>query len=315
MLRIALLVVLVVLASLAWWRFSLRNTPALTSQTATTVYAKPLGRPGGPLRVYHLGHSLVGREIPAMLAQLAGEGHSYDSQLGWGTSLKEHWEPDLVINGFDAENDHPRFRPAREAIVSGDYDAVVLTEMVEIRDAIKYHNSPRYVAQWAELARSDTPETRVYLYETWHDLTDPDGWLNRLDQDLQVHWKDKLLYAGFDPKTETPIYLIPAGQVMAQFVRALDDAGGVAGLASREGLFRRDEVGEQDPIHVNDLGAYLVALTHYAVLYHRSPVGLPFALSRADGSPADAPSAEAAKLMQETVWTVVTRLPETGVAQ
>ena len=32
--------------------------------------------------------------------------------------------------------------------------------------------------------------------------------------------------------------------------------------------------------------AYLVALTHYAVLYRQSPVGLPHALSRADGTPA-----------------------------
>ena len=66
---------------------------------------------------------------------------AYDSQLGWGTSLREHWEPDLPINGFDAENDHPRFRPARDAIGSGDYDSVVLTEMVEIKDAVKYHKS------------------------------------------------------------------------------------------------------------------------------------------------------------------------------
>ena len=62
------------------------------------------------------------------------------------------------------------------------------------------------------------------------------------------------------------------------------------------------------------LGAYLVALTHYAVLYHRSPVGLPHQLTRADGTPADAPSAEAAALMQEVVWEVVQRHPETGVA-
>ncbi len=60
-------------------------------------------------------------------------------------------------------------------------------------------------------------------------------------------------------------------------------------------------------------GAYLTALTHYAVLYQQSPVGLPHALARADGTPADDPGPEVAQLMQETVWGVVTSLPRTGV--
>ncbi len=311
--RLLLVCGLVLLVAGAWWWFNMRESPALTAENAEMVYAKPLTPPDGPMRVYHLGHSLVGRDIPAMLSQLAGDGHGYDSQLGWGTSLKEHWEPDLVINGFDAENDHPRYRPAREAIGSGEYDAFVLTEMVEIRDAIKYHQSPRYISRWADLAWSANPDTRVYLYETWHDLTDPDGWLNRLDRDLQPHWKEKLLYSGFDRDRAAPVYLIPAGQVMARFVRTLEARGGIDGLSGREALFGLKDNGEQDPIHVSDLGAYLVALTHYAVLYHRSPVGLPRELQRADGSAADAPSPEAAELMQETVWQVVSNMPETGV--
>lgn len=52
-----------------------------------------------------------------------------------------------------------------------------------------------------------------------------------------------------------------------------------------------------------------MALTHYAVLYGKSPVGLPHELKRADGSPATAPSPELARRMQEIVWEVVTRIP------
>ena len=109
--------------------------------------------------------------------------------------------------------------------------------------------------------------------------------------------------------------MIPAGQVFARFVRALAARGGVDGLAGPADLFARDAEGEQDPIHLDDLGAYLVALTHYAVLYGRSPVGLPHRLRRADGSAATAPGPAAARLMQETVWEVVTGYPKTGVAQ
>lgn len=308
-----LLAAALALAGFAWWLWSKPRLPDATLVAA--AYATPLAPPDRPLAVYHLGHSLVGRDMPAMLAQLAGDGHRYALQLSWGTSLKEHWEPDLPINGFEAENDTPQFRPAREAIGSGEYDAVVLTEMVELRDAIKYHDSPAYLRKWADLARGASPETRVYLYETWHRLNDPAGWLTRLDSDLKTLWENKLLLPDLNGGgAAQPIHVIPAGQVMARFVRAVEAAGGVDNIRSRDDLFRRDADGTLDDIHLNDLGHYLVALTHYAVLYGRSPVDLPRELTRADGSPATAPGPAAARLMQETVWQVVTAYPKTGVA-
>ena len=305
MIKAGLLIAGLALIGGLWWWFGPRAKP-LASDVAAAY--QPLTAPKAPLRVFHLGHSLVGRDMPAMLAQLAGDGHRYDSQLGWGTSLREHWEPDLPINGFDAENDHPRFRPARDAIGSGDYDTVVLTEMVEIKDAVKYHKSGKYFPLWANLARQSSPETRVYLYESWHNLDDPQGWLTRIDQDLPRYWEEEILLADLPKSDNRPPYLIPAGQVMASFARALSERGGVDGITRINDLF-------SDTIHVNDFGAYLVALTHYAVLYHRSPVGLPHQLQRADGTPAQAPSTEAAALMQQIVWQVVTSLPKTGVSQ
>lgn len=279
------------------------------------LYGEPLTPPSRPLRVYHLGHSLVGRDMPAMLAQLAPDGHRYESQLGWGTTLKAHWEPEVPIEGFETENAHPRYRDAREALRSGDYDAVVLTEMVEIRDAIWYFESAKYLASWAQLAREANPEVRVYLYETWHRLDDPEGWLERLDLDLGRYWDRRVLRPALaaDPGGR-PIFLVPAGQVLARFVREVERRGGVEGIRSREDLFGRNPDGSLDPIHLGDLGNYLVALVHFAVLYHRSPVGLPRALRRADGSVAAAPSAPAAEIMQATAWEVVTGQPMTGVA-
>lgn len=283
------------------------------ASVAQALYSTPLAKPEGALNVYHLGHSLVGRDMPAMLAQLGGAGHGYDSQLGWGTSLKEHWEPDLPVNGFDQENDHPRFRPAKEAIGSGSYDAVVLTEMVEIADAIRYHDSADYLARWAGLAWDANPETRIYLYETWHHTDDGNGWLTRIDRDLRKFWQGRVKYPAL-ASGDAPIHLIPAGQVKAAFVRAVEDAGSVDGISSVDDLMATRDDGTPDTIHFNDLGAYLVALTHFAVLYHRSPEGMPYQLNRADGTPATAPTAQVAALMQRIVWEVVQRHPETGVA-
>jgi hypothetical protein len=33
-------------------------------------------------------------DMPMMLEQLAADGHDHRSQLGWGATLKSHWEPD-----------------------------------------------------------------------------------------------------------------------------------------------------------------------------------------------------------------------------
>lgn len=304
----------VILAAALWALWPRPRLP--DAATIAAAYAAPLPPPDHPLSVYHLGHSLVGRDMPAMLAQLAGPGYRYDLQLGWGTSLKEHWEPDLPINGFEAENATPHFRPAREAIGSGDYDAVILTEMVELRDAIRYHDSPRYFQKWADLARAASPATRVYLYETWHPLDTAEGWLDRLDRDLPELWEGKLLLPDLAHDTShRPAHVIPAGQVMAAFVRRLEAEGGIGNIQRREDLFALQPDGTPDPIHPSDLGNYLVALTHYAVLYGRSPLGLPHALTRADGSPATAPDAAAARAMQDTVWQIVTTYPKTGVAR
>jgi len=288
----------------------------LDSAALSTLYEQPLPPPDKPLRVFHIGHSLVGRDMPAMLEQLAGAGHDHRSQLGWGATLKSHWEPEVPINGFEQENAHHRYQDATAAVKSGEFHALVLTEMVEIKDAIKYFDSPAYLRQWARLARDTRPATRVYLYETWHQLDDPQGWLQRLDDDLPRHWEGELLAKALAyGDTGGPIYVIPAGQVMARFVRRVEQSSGLPGLSSRADLFALAENGTRDNIHVNDLGSYLVALTHYAVLYHRSPVGLPHRLLRADGSAADAPSDEVAQLMQQVVWEVVTSYPKTGVAQ
>lgn len=283
-----------------------RYPTPLDIESFEALYTRPAPKPDGARSVFHIGHSLVGRDMPAMLAQLAGEGHDYASQLGWGATLQSHWEPDVPINGFAEENAHDKYRDAHEAVASGAYDALVLTEMVEIKAAIDYYDSPRMVHNWAVAAQS--MGTPVYFYETWHPLNDPEGWRMRLDRDLGTYWEGKIMRPALAMSdAPKPIYLIPGGQVMAAFAIALDAQGPVGPLTMHKDLF-------SDDVHFNDYGAYLIALTHYAVLYQKSPVGLPHTLKRADGTPADDPGAQAAQLMQETVWRVVTSLPRTGVS-
>ncbi|MGS5086930.1 hypothetical protein ACVC7V_10490 [Hydrogenophaga sp. A37] len=282
----------------------------------SALYTQPLPPPDKPLRVFHIGHSLVNKDVPMLLEQLAGKGHDHRSQLGWGASLRSHWEPDVPVNGFEVENAHPRYQDARQAVDSGQFDVLVLTESVEIKDAIKYHDSPKYIRQWARAARAANPRSRVYLYETWHELNDPKGWLQRVDEDLGLYWEGVLLAQGLaHGDTGGPVYVIPAGQVMARLVREIETRGGVDRLRSREDLFFLNEKGERDMIHLSALGNYLVAMTHYAVLYHRPPPAEPLDLQLVDGTRLPPISPELAQLMSQVVWSVVTSYPKTGVAQ
>ena len=103
---------------------------------------------------------------------------------------------------------------------------------------------------------------------------DPEGWLERVDKDLGRYWEGEILRRALAYEDVTrPIHVIPGGQVMAAFVRRVEAAGGIGPIGDRRDLFK-------DDIHFNDFGAYLVALTHYAVLYGRSPVGLPHNLEK-----------------------------------
>ncbi len=281
------------------------------------LYETPLIAPDKGLRVFHLGHSLVNRNMPDMLRQMAvqsGLAHKFESQIGWGTPLKSHWEPSEEIFGFEKENAHARYRDVTEALKSGEYDAFVLTEMVEIRDAIEYFDSADYLHKFADLARSQRPDTRVYLYETWHNVDDPEGWRVRLEKDRARYWEDGILRPALAfEEPPKPIYVIPVGQVFAEIARQIE-AGSLEGLSTVEALFARTEEGKLDTIHVGALGNYIAALTHFAVLYQR-PLVVPIekVMLHDENEVFSVPSREMAQQIQRIVWDVVSSDPMTGV--
>ena len=111
---VALLALLLGGGGLLISRYSL--PPPLPRAAFEALYANPTQVSKDPSNVYHLGHSLVGTNMPILLRQLAqagvGAGHSYNSQLGWGTVLKAHWDPDTPIKGFEESNADPAYRDA-----------------------------------------------------------------------------------------------------------------------------------------------------------------------------------------------------------
>ncbi|MGK0371595.1 MAG: hypothetical protein ACJAW1_001838, partial [Glaciecola sp.] len=215
-----------------------------SDEEINTLYNAVLAPVTKPLNVYHLGHSLVGEDMPMMLAQLAGEKHQFSSQLGWGATLQSHWDPNIPINGFESSNKHAEYRDPMVAIESQEYDAFIMTEMVEIEDAIKYFNSSEYLAKFATKISNDSPKTTIYLYESWHRVTDPAGWLHRLDNDLKQYWEDEILLkalAKINRDKNITIYMIPVGQVMSAFFKEVERLGGIGNIKQPEDIFKRQD--------------------------------------------------------------------------
>jgi hypothetical protein len=160
-----------------------RGPEPLDDAEMAALYAEPLPAPSGPLGLPPRPQPCRARHARDARTACRRRATTHASQLGWGTTLKAHWEPDVPINGFEVENDHPRYRDARAALAGAGTTPFVMTEMVEIRDAIRYFDRRLPAPLGAACARGQ-PGIRLYLYETWHPLDDPEGWLNRLDRDL-----------------------------------------------------------------------------------------------------------------------------------
>lgn len=146
------------------------------------------------------------------------------------------------------------------------------------------------------------------------------------------------------PELPVPVRVIPAGQVLAALdVRIREcELPGLAAFYDRNQAYymksRRNNKGKSpfdpdefkpeagvlnfyaDGVHMNDqphngedsgtIGSYCAALTIYATLSGKSPVGLtaePYEMFDAETD------AELIKALQETVWEVVTSNPDTGV--
>jgi len=103
------------------------------------------------------------------------------------------------------------------------------------------------------------------------------------------------------------LYVVPVGQAVLA-LREKIIAGQVPGLPKQSDLFT-DKLGHPQP-PLQAMAAYC----HFAVIYRRSPVGLPMpaVLSKANKPQWDE---KLNRLLQELAWDAVTRHPLSGVSQ
>lgn len=266
--------------------------------------AKPL--PGQ--RIVMAGHSFH-MFLPGIVHELAKEagieGHTLVATQGIGASR--------VIQHWDVADGKNQVKPALE---TGKVDVLTLSP-IYLPDA--------GIENFARFAVEHNGNVRITLQEFWlpYDVYDVNYQKQRpaaVDRNArtveELRKESAPYFASIDEHVATlnkqlgkpVLYVVPVGQAVIA-LREKIIAGQAPGLAKQDDLFS-DAIGHATaPLQV--LNAYC----HFAVIYRRSPVGLPVpsALKGKVRGADEETTAKLNRLLQELAWEAVTSHPLSGV--
>ena len=270
---------------------------------ALALVAQEAPPPAG-LKVLSAGHSFHVWMPPlvAEMAKAAGiQGHQQlaISSIG-GSKVIQHW--DLP----------PEKNKAKPILEAGTADLMTMAPTF-LPDA--------GIENFTKLGLEHNPKLRLTLQQNWVPYEDPQLWLSRerpksINRDTatsaQLRAKHEPYFKLIEDHVKELNARIPTAKIAivpcGEAVLALRDKvmrSEVPGIKTQNELFT-DALGHPGP-PIRVLSAYC----HFAVLYRRSPVGLPVS------SPlAKLPGAEKLnRLLQEIAWQAVTGHPLSGVAK
>lgn len=289
------------------------------------------------LRVYFIGNSVTDTIRYPALAELA---QSRSVKMDWGRTMIPGAPLEWIYTHPGEGFGEPPYGTWEKALNDFAWDAVSLQPFDRRFNSPNAQTGEDYgdlplICKLAGMAAKKNPNVQIYIYARWPRITaggrDPAFDKNDYDpakpgsgadlstaDDFQERWTAPLNVDGWDQTNEAADYfdqllaavtgqatflkkpplLVPVGHVMA----ALDlkmRAGKVPGYTSIYQFYR-------DAIHLSEAGSYLVGCTYFATLLKQTPVGLPTA-------PYGNIDAGLAKIIQETVWAVVSHHPKSGV--
>jgi hypothetical protein len=254
------------------------------------------------LRVATAGHSFH-VWMPALLKEMAAgagiTGHEIATVQGIGGSR--------VIQHWDLAGDKNKIKPILEV---GKADVLTLSPI--------YLPDPG-IENFVTFGLQHNPALRITIQAFWVPFDDPALWETRgkgvtIDRDTKTVEQLRAAHATYFEDMDkqvrelntkagkSAVFVVPVGQAV---------------LALREKIIKKEAPGIQkqselftDPLghchaHIKVLAAYC----HFAVIYQRTPVGLPMPVSLAK-----LPEAEKLnRLLQELAWQAVTQHPLSGV--
>jgi hypothetical protein len=256
-------------------------------------------------RVFSAGHSFH-VFVPNVLRELAAAGGIKDhAQVGvssiGGSRVIQHW------NLPDEKN------KAKAALKEGKVDVLTLSPIFHPDEGVDH---------FTKLALEHNPKARVLVQAFWlpFDVYDVNYQKKRpakVDRDARTAEQLRTVHEEYFKTVDAQVtalnrqhgkravFVVPVGQATI-LLRERIIAGKAPGLKVQNDLFT-DEIGHARP-PLQALAAYC----HYAVIYRRSPVGLPMpsAMKNAKGATY---TNELNGLLQELAWEAVTAHPLSGV--
>lgn len=268
----------------------------------STLSAAEAPPPG--LHILTAGHSFH-VWMPGLLIDITSKagitGHQQAglSSIG-GSRTIQHW---------DAEGEKQKIKPV---LMEGKADVLTLSPIYLPDEGIE---------NFVKLGLEHNPNLRITVQEFWLPFDDPALWATRakgvtIDRDAKTIAQLREAHAAYfqsmdqhvrelnekHGKGKNVVFVVPVGQAVLE-LRDLIIQGKAPGISKQSELVT-------DPIgHPRDHIKVLSGYCHYAVIYGRSPVGLPMpnALQKL-------PEAEKLNpLLQQLAWDAVKAHPLTGV--
>ena len=231
-------------------------------------------------------------------AQITGHQQVGLSSIG-GSRTIQHW---------DAQGDKQKIKPV---LMEGKADVLTLSPIF-LPDA--------GIENFVKLGLEHNPKLRITVQEFWMTFDDGSLWgkPNKgliIDRDsktmAQLHEAHDSYFKSMDDhvrelntkyaKDKPAVFVVPVGQAVLA-LRDLIIQGKAPGIAKQSELFT-DPIGHPRE-HVKAIAAYC----HFAVIYGRSPIGLPM-----PAAVAKLPESEKLNaLLQQLAWDAVTQHPLSG---
>lgn len=271
--------------------------------TGLTGADSPAKKPKGQ-RVFVMGHSFhmpIARPLDQMVkaADLDGARLVGTQGIG-GSSVSQHWEKEDNL--------------AKKALLTGAVDVLTVAPHGKLLP------DPA-LERFAELMLEHNPAGRLTVQASWVPLDGRRRDFKNADRDKTVpadlrkvgtEFTDRLrdqvkaINEKLAAKHKRPVlFLVPVGEAVVR-VRERVAAGEVPGIARQSDLFRDDLGHGKPPVYV--LNAYC----HFAVIYGRSPAGLPAPDLLRDGGLGNN-TEKVNRILQEIAWEAVRGEPASGV--
>lgn len=265
-----------------------------------SIAAEPATKPIPAQRVFSAGHSFH-FFMPPILTEVCAlakiEGHKqFGEQALGGSQVLSHWNLETAKN------------TVRPALEKGEIDVLTVSPLY-LPDA--------GIEKFGEFGLAHNPELRITVQEFWLPFDDVAAWNQRpkvVDHNALSMRELRRNHEGYFKEMDahvvdlnkkfgkTVLYVVPVGQAVLDLREAVAN-GRCPGITDQNRLFT-DAVG-----HPETAVKLLTTYCHFAVIYRRSPIGLPVPTVLAKRPEAEKLNA----LLQEIAWKAVTSHPLSGV--